>query len=238
MRVLALDTTTRAGSLALVDDGRVLLEHTGDGSRSQAERFPTELVDALRAVGWSTADIELYAVAAGPGSFTGLRIGLATVQGLALVHDRPVAAVSALQASALAASGGMRTGHRIGVWMDAHRREVFSALYEIGATSTSLAAALIEVEAPVAESPAAARDRWLAAGEPFIICGDGALTFRALLPEGVVVAPVQPLASSIARLGVDLSLRGGAQPPAAVQPLYVRRPDVEMARDRLPRKTP
>ena len=85
MRVLALDTTTRGGSVAIAEDGRVVFERVGDGARSHAERLPAELIDAVQTVGWSLADIDLFAVASGPGSFTGLRIGIATMQGLAVV---------------------------------------------------------------------------------------------------------------------------------------------------------
>ena len=110
MRVLALDTTTRAGSVAVLEDGRVLIERAGDGSRTQTERLPGELLEALAEVSLGTRDIDLFAVATGPGSFTGLRTGIATIQGLALVHRRPVAALSALRALAEAAAAGLPAG--------------------------------------------------------------------------------------------------------------------------------
>ncbi|MCU1385787.1 MAG: universal bacterial protein YeaZ, partial [Acidobacteria bacterium] len=100
MRVLALDTTTRAGSAALVADDRVVDERSGDGTRTHALRLPAELLTLAEAAGWPLPTIDLYAVASGPGSFTGLRIGIATVQGLALVHRRRIVAVPALDALA------------------------------------------------------------------------------------------------------------------------------------------
>ncbi len=100
MRVLALDTTTRAGSVALVDDERVVDERSGDAPRPHAERLPGEIIALLAAHGVAVADVDLFAVASGPGSFTGLRIGIATIQGLAFVRQRPVVAVSALEALA------------------------------------------------------------------------------------------------------------------------------------------
>src|SRR5262245_32388526 len=100
MRVLALDTTTRAGSVAIVEDGRVVDERSGDPSRAHAERLPRELLDVLATHHVGLGDIDVFAVAAGPGSFTGMRIGIATMQGLALTLGRPIVAVSALDALA------------------------------------------------------------------------------------------------------------------------------------------
>ena len=131
MRVLALDTTTRAGSAALVEDDRVIDERSGDGARTHALRLPAEIVALAEANGWPLSAIDLYAVASGPGSFTGLRIGIATIQGLAYVHGRRVVGVPALDALAHAGSADLREGALIAAWMDAHRGDVFAALYEV-----------------------------------------------------------------------------------------------------------
>src|SRR3954463_2446186 len=98
MRVLALDTTTRAGSAALVEDDRIVDERSGDGTRTPALRLPGELLTLADANGWALSAIDLYAVASGPGSFTGLRIGIATIQGLLLVFPRPPRAGAAARA--------------------------------------------------------------------------------------------------------------------------------------------
>src|SRR3954449_13290020 len=127
MRVLALDTTTRAGSVAVVDQGQVLVERTGDAARTHAERLPAEVTDALTAARLTLADIDLFAVASGPGSFTGLRIGIATIQGFAFVTRKPVVAVSALDALAHAGSTSTGSSGLVGVWINAHRGDVFSA---------------------------------------------------------------------------------------------------------------
>src|SRR5216110_3382495 len=103
MYILALDTTTRDGSVALTDDHHVVDERRGDVVRSHAERLPDELVALGRAHGLSVSEIDLFAVASGPGSFTGLRIGIATIQGLALTTGRRIVAVSALEALAQSA---------------------------------------------------------------------------------------------------------------------------------------
>src|SRR5215475_1661728 len=124
MRVMALDTTSRAGSVALVDDGRIVDERAGDASRTHGERLPGELA----ALGFEWSSVDVFAVCAGPGSFTGLRIGIVTIQGLAFVDKRPAVGVSALEAWAQLASRELAECTTIGVWIDAQLGEVFSAL--------------------------------------------------------------------------------------------------------------
>src|SRR5437867_12988817 len=104
MRVLALDTTTAAGSLAIVDDDRVVVERMGDPARSHTERLPGDILLALGDCDLAVSNIDLFAIASGPGSFTGLRTGIATIQGLAVVNRKRVVPVTALTALATAAS--------------------------------------------------------------------------------------------------------------------------------------
>src|SRR5450432_709094 len=110
MHVLALDTTTREGSVALVDDHGIIDERRGDSARSQAERLPGELIALAGAHGIPVTAVDLFAVASGPGSFTGIRIGIATMQGLALMSGRGIVAVSALEALAQCAGGDRPPG--------------------------------------------------------------------------------------------------------------------------------
>ena len=119
MLILALDTTSRAGSIAIVRDAVVLHEFSGDASRTHGERLPLEFAHACRAAGVELRDVELFAVASGPGSFTGLRVGIAAIQGLAFAFDRRVVPVSTLEAFAYSAS--TESGRRIGAWVDAQR---------------------------------------------------------------------------------------------------------------------
>src|SRR2546423_4981315 len=130
MRVLALDTTTRAGSVALVHDDVVVDERRGDGSRTHAERLPAEILALLAAHRLTPRDVDVFAVASGPGSFTGLRIGVATIQGLAVVCARPAVGVPALDAIAHAGTIDEAAGTTVGGWVGAHRRGAVSSLYE------------------------------------------------------------------------------------------------------------
>jgi tRNA threonylcarbamoyladenosine biosynthesis protein TsaB len=234
MRVLALDTTTRGGSVALVENGRVVDEITGDASRTHAERLPAEILALLDAHRLAVGDVDVFAVASGPGSFTGLRIGIATIQGLAFVHRRKIAAVGALDALAHAVARDAAAGTRIAAWMDAHRREVFAARYEVGTAPPFEPARLVELEGPTVGDPAATLDRWRSAPPADVFAGDGAALYaeiiaRALPSARVIGAP--PLAGAIGCVAVARARRGELVDPAGVHPVYVRRPDAELAKD-------
>jgi tRNA threonylcarbamoyladenosine biosynthesis protein TsaB len=244
MRVLSLDTTTRAGSVALMIDGRVVEERSGDASRTHAERLPAEMIALLAAHGRTLADIDLFAVASGPGSFTGLRIGIATIQGAAFVHHRPVVAVSALEALAHAGSTSARPGEVVGAWIDAHRHDVFSALYRVAAAEPFAPDRLVEIEGPQVGTPAETLARWrpdLTGRSPAIL-GDGAVLYADIVaaeagsagPAVRVLQPTPSLAGAIALIALGLARIGTAVEAAGVRPLYVRRPDAEIARDAAP----
>ena len=100
MITLALDTSTRTGSCAVLRGDDVLAEVPGDPRASHAERLPADLMTVLERARLALADVDVFAVATGPGSFTGLRVGIATMQGLALAAARPLVGVSALDALA------------------------------------------------------------------------------------------------------------------------------------------
>jgi tRNA threonylcarbamoyladenosine biosynthesis protein TsaB len=182
--------------------------------------------------------IDVFAVASGPGSFTGLRIGIATIQGVAFVHRRPVAAVSALRALGAAGSRDAQPGDVVGAWMDAHRRDVFSVLYRVGAASQDAPDRLVELESPMVGDPVATLERWhpLLAGATTMV-GDGAILYadaidRSIPPPYRIVRPTPLLAGAIGRMALVLARSGGIVNPGGVQPLYVRRPDAELDRER------
>ncbi|HEX4348330.1 MAG TPA: tRNA (adenosine(37)-N6)-threonylcarbamoyltransferase complex dimerization subunit type 1 TsaB [Vicinamibacterales bacterium] len=232
MRVLALDTTSRAGSVAIIDGDRVIAEIAGDPAHSHAERLPGDLTQALDANGWRAAEVDAFAVVAGPGSFTGLRIGIATVQGLAFVLGKPIVGVSALEALAQAAAAAAQPGALVGAWVDAHRHEVFSALYRVADAPAFSPERLVELEAPSVGAPAATIDRWRQRGEGLpVLTGDGTATYRSLL-ESVPVLDIRSLAGAAGRMAAVRATRGEAVAPSDVHPIYVRRPDAEVARER------
>jgi tRNA threonylcarbamoyladenosine biosynthesis protein TsaB len=233
MRVLALDTTTRAGSVALVEDDRIIAQRRGDPSLTHTERLPRDILSLLEAHGTTPAGVDLFAVASGPGSFTGLRVGIATIQGFALVQQRRVAAVSALEALA---GCDLAAGAAVGVWMDAQRRDVFSALYRLTSNPPFGPGRLVEIEGPSVGDPAATLGRWdRIVDSEIVFVGDGAEQYGTVLrlrqPDARII-DATPLAGAIGLMAVARSGAGGTVDPAEVRPLYVRRPDAEVDREK------
>jgi tRNA threonylcarbamoyladenosine biosynthesis protein TsaB len=224
--ILALDTTTRGGSIAVVRERDLLALLPGDAARTHAERLPAEIAVALARAGVAKSAIDLLAVATGPGAFTGLRIGLAAIQGLALTLDRPVVGVSALDA--LVTESTPHAAQFIAPWMDAQRGEVFASLHA-GATM---------VEPPIAASPATLLESWRARLEDHTVLFVGDAVTRdgdAIIAAGHGQWSTRvpgPLAPAIAELGLIRARAGLAGPPHALTPIYVRRPDPEIERER------
>jgi tRNA threonylcarbamoyladenosine biosynthesis protein TsaB len=232
MRVLALDTTTQTGSVALVEDDHVVAERPGDPALKHTSRLPGELLALLAPAGLTLSDIDLFAVATGPGSFTGLRTGIATMQGLALVTGRRIVPVSALEALAHTASVDRPESTLVGAWIDAHRRDVFSAVYRLGDAPAFDLARLAEVDPPQVGRAEAILARWSDQNRvPAVIVGDGAILYAEVIGAASVAMASPSLAGAIGRLAVSYWRAGRGLDPAAIQPLYIRRPDVEIARE-------
>ncbi len=242
MVILALDTSSAAGSAAVARDGVVLVEREGDGTRTHGERLPRELMTILEEAGVALRDVDRFAVATGPGSFTGLRVGIATIQGLALAQHKLVVPVSSFDALASVcqrtSNVESRTSELIAVWIDAHRGEVFGCLYDSDARTM--------VQPPSSRAPDATLGMWARAIDGHCrvqFAGDGAIKYaesiRARLGQHAVIpSSVPSLAGKIASIAAAEPQR--AVVPHAVVPLYVRRPDAELARDRkaAPKATP
>jgi tRNA threonylcarbamoyladenosine biosynthesis protein TsaB len=225
MITLALDTSTRTGGSAVLRDDDVLAEVPGDAARTHAERLPADLMRALDIARVTLGEVEVFAVATGPGSFTGLRVGIATMQGLALAAGRPLVGVSVLDALAHAAAAGADAGVRVATWVDAWRGEVYAALYD----------GVREVEPASVELPDAILARLR--GTPTRFIGDGAAVHRDAISRAMgahaiwAAALEPPLAGVIGRLA-RADVEAGHRPgPADIQPIYVRRPDAELARE-------
>jgi tRNA threonylcarbamoyladenosine biosynthesis protein TsaB len=234
--ILALDTSSAGGSAAVVraagrdgpaGAGHVVIERAGDAARTHGGRLPMELMRVLREAETSLEEVERFAVAVGPGSFTGLRIGIATIQGLALARGLLVAPVSTFEALAWQARG---SADAIAAWVDAHRGEVFATLLAPdGRTALAPATSL---------APGATLDAWRAALAPHArvrFVGDGAIRYAALIGERLGARAAIDAAAPL--LAGVVGLIAAAEPERAVRPhglvpMYVRRPDVELVRDR------
>ena len=205
----------------------VVVERTGDPARVHGEQLPLELMEVLRDAGATLDEVDRFAVAIGPGSFTGLRVGIATIQGLALARRRPVAPVSTFEALAWHARG---SADAVAAWVDAHRGDVFATLFAPdGRTVLAPASSL---------APDATLDGWrevLASYARVRFIGDGAVRYRDVIDarlggQAAIDAVTRPLAGAIGRIAAEEPDR--AVSPHAIIPLYVQRPSVEVARDR------
>jgi tRNA threonylcarbamoyladenosine biosynthesis protein TsaB len=223
MWTLALDTTAAAGSVALARDARLLEVSAIDPSQPIATRVPADLMALLDRHRVSLADIRLAAVATGPGSFTGLRIGIAAMQGLSLANAIPLIGVSSFEALASLAPAG----ENVAVWIDAWRGEVYGAVYT-GAGAHTLREIVEPAVAPPEELLRKAAS--LDLGNTIFI-GDGAVKYRGEIP-GRVIEPTPLIGGAIAQIANARAAQGEAPPPHAIRPLYVRRPDAVLAREK------
>ena len=248
--VLALETATRPGGIAVLHHGKIVASKSGSADRTHGERLPTDIIDLLGTLGLTVNDVERYAVAVGPGSFTGLRVGISTIQGLSLVKAVPIVGVSTLAALV----DGARDSILVGAWLDGQRSQVFSAGYlrldEVGNSLPTSASSgglptiitvpegFLEIEPHSVGTPQEMSICWQKRlGEkPLTLVGDGAQRYeseaKVFLGSTVRVLPIQEnLAENVGRLALVAS-EGQLLRPHALRPLYVRRPDAELARNR------
>jgi len=220
MKVLAIDTSTRVASVAVVD-GDVTLAQTVDDSGDQSDRLIGEIDDILREAALPIESVDAIAVGAGPGSFTGLRIGMATAKGLAFALDKPLWAVSSLAALASQAVLSADARH-IAAVVDARRKEIFVGLF---VASTLEAVGGEAVMAPAELS--AALERLGAEPSTTVIVGDAA----RLYPEAVASCgriddkTIRPSARAVARLAMSTH-RGDVR--ATATPVYIRPSEAEI----------
>lgn len=223
--LLALESALRTPGMALLRDGELVAEITLPPTRPVSEQLLPG-IDALLALCGSTLDaVDGFAVSIGPGSFTGIRVGVATVKGLAFGGAQPVAAVSTL--AALACAAGI-PGDSVAAIIDARRGEVYAGVYELteGEPSAKLADGLYTVADLAARLPASC-----------VLVGDGASLYAevwsAALGAGARILPetlARPRAFQVGRLGHALLAAGGGIGVAALCPRYLRRAEAEARR--------
>lgn len=215
--ILAVDTTHEFGSLALLRGSQVLEEMLLHAPEGFGQILFGRLGDLLSRHGAKPTDVDCFAAASGPGSFTGVRIGLATVKGLAEATGKPAVAVSNLAAMARHGSGGLRA-----VVLDARRGEVYGAVYD--ASGRAVAA---ETVMPFKEW----LDR-LPEGEIEFVAMDfspfaAALEGTRFAGAAVTTAP-RALAAEVGRIAYEQWRAGQAGDPAGIDANYVRRSDAEL----------
>jgi tRNA threonylcarbamoyladenosine biosynthesis protein TsaB len=230
MKTLAVETSTLTGAVALVDGEAVVAECRVNVAITHSERLLATVDWLLAAAGWRLGDLAGLAVAIGPGSFTGLRIGVSTMKSLAFATGCPLVGVPTLDALAWTLPFAAPLVCPI---LDARKGEVYTALYR---TASGELERLGEYRALPAEALAA---ELRAQGAPVVFLGDGvpryATSLIRALGEVARLAPPRhhvPSALTVAELGRAALLAGESRDPAALVPLYVRRSEAELVRER------
>lgn len=220
MLILAADTSGKNGSLALVrfeaGTSRTLELVSLEGGTFSAQLVP-QISSLLAKHNLAKTDIDAFAVASGPGSFTGLRVGLAAIKALAEILQKPIAAVSVLEAVACAAG---REG-RVLAALDAGRGEIYCGEYEIrDACATLISQQLLTA----AEFVASAADRTVATRDAKVADLARENNLQLIVIEA-------PRADAIARLGAEKIQAGETVSPEALDATYIRRTDAEIKKD-------
>ena len=214
MYILAIETATRAASVAVIFDGKILAETLRESPQSFSETLMPQVEEVIKISG-AFQKIDAIAVSIGPGSFTGLRIGLATAKALSYAWNVKIIGVPTLQAMAYNFPAG-----KILTLIDAQKNRAYCQLFE-------KFSALSELEVkPIDE---AITDLATLDGEIFL-CGDVLHKIKIPLPPNVKLAPINlkmPRASSVALCGADLLAAGKFDNVMNLEPLYIRRAEAE-----------
>jgi tRNA threonylcarbamoyladenosine biosynthesis protein TsaB len=223
LRILALDTATRCCSAAAMIGERLAVEMAVVSERTHSVRVMAMIRETLQMAELELPEIDAFAISLGPGSFTGLRIGISTVQGLAFAGGQPCVGVSTLEALALPC---LPWPHGICTLMDARQGEVYAGYFRERGGG-------LEALAPERVLPLTEALRGL--HPPQLFVGNGAAFYReriaAIMGEGANFAPPDrnlPRAGTVARLAHAQLAAGQNVAPDALVPRYLRQSDAEL----------
>lgn len=224
MFILGIETSTKTGSVAVVSEDAVIAQYSLNIEVTHSERLMATVDRVLKDTGMAMSHIDGFALAIGPGSFTGLRIGLSTVKGLALATGKPVAAVPTLKALAWNLP---YSAYPICPLLDARKNEVYAALYAFDGP----ALAQVMPERVIALSRLAEQIK-----EKTVFTGEASHLFRAeimkIFGDRALFTPraaVLPSAAAIAEIGLGMIKNGEQADPDSLTPMYIRRPEAEVA---------
>ena len=209
--LLALDASGPAISVAVMRDGTVLAHHREALARGHAERLPPALAATMAASGCDFTALDAIAVTIGPGSFTGIRVGLAAARGLGFALARPVLGITTLAAVAHGLGEAERAGRPVLALIDSKRADVFAQRFD-----SDLAPLGSPQAVPVADLADLVRP-------PLIVTGDAATLIAPR--DGIILAPAAPDARIVAALAAAGWARGDKLTAA---PLYLRPPDATL----------
>ncbi len=228
MLILALDSTAVVGSVALCRDERTVASFTVKNGNTHSETLLPMVKAVLASANVTARDIELFACSTGPGSFTGVRIGAATVKGLAFGRDVCCLGISTLEALA---ENAVPTEALICPVMNARRGQVYNALFAYKDGT------LCRLTPDRAISVAELEDELIKIGRPFVLTGDGVDEYRRLAqktaPSAISPLLVDQCAASVAKVALRRYLAGERGTDSELNPVYLRMPQAE--RERLER---
>lgn len=225
MLILAIDTSSSTATTALIENGSLLVEYTQNSGRTHSQRLMPMIDEMFKSCGKKPEDVDLYACTAGPGSFTGLRIGATAVKAMAQVFDKPIAAVPTLDALAynLYNYDGL-----LCPMLDAQRGAVYSALYKWENNN------LIKIEDYRVIDAKELVDKLATFNQKVVILGDGveiAAKHIATNNSNISLAPVgslNPRASSCAVIAKQMQTQGNLESSYSFMPVYIRKPQAEV----------
>ena len=226
MKILALETATITGSVAVVDDNKGLIgEVRVDVKVAHSERLMPSVEWLLNASGLSIDDIDAFGVSIGPGSFTGLRIGLSTAKGLAFSTGKPLVPVKTLDAFARTLA---YCSYTICPMLDARKNEVYAGLYRWEDDICK------KIMPETAISPEDLLNDIKGSG-PILFTGDGTVKYHDLieniLEKNAIFAPsysMSPSASSVAEIAFETLEQDDIPDPAGIIPFYIRKSEAEV----------
>jgi tRNA threonylcarbamoyladenosine biosynthesis protein TsaB len=219
MRTLAIETSSNVGSIACTCHARIVCERVFREGLAHGRDLVIEMERCLRDAEWDKRDIELVAVSVGPGSYTGLRVGVAAAKTLAFTLGVPVIPVCSLD---VIAENGPRTADYVAVVVDARRTQVYAALY------ANVGLLFFREEGPLLADPAEFARRL---PRPTYVAGDALEKYRdAFTLSGLEHLPgkaSRPSAANTGLLGEKAYILGERVDIHAIQPLYMRLPEAE-----------
>lgn len=228
MRILAIDTSTMLGGIAILDESLLIAESRLNVKTTHSERLMTEIEHCLKQSGIKISDIDVFAVATGPGSFTGLRIGLSTVKGFSYATGKPIVSVPTLEALAW---NFPCSKYPVCTMLDARKKEVYAALFKWEENNFTR---LISERAAKPEE--FARDALrVTHNDKFIFAGEGAALYRdkiieAIGEKAIFASPEKtvPAPANVAVLGLKKAKAGEFSEPISLIPMYIRKSEAEV----------
>ncbi|MPM73691.1 tRNA threonylcarbamoyladenosine biosynthesis protein TsaB [bioreactor metagenome] len=221
--ILSLDTATLVSSVALVNDEKLIAELTIQTKKTHSEMLMPHIEKILKLAGVKKTDLKMIAVSIGPGSFTGLRIGLATAKALAYALSIPLIGVSTLEALAFNCPV---PGALLSPMLDAQKGNVYQAIYNWEKQE------LTEIMPPRVVSFEQAVSELVPQAQPVLILGEGAVMHGEKLvglsnPSAAAAHVVMPRAASVGLLGNRKFAQGHRDDAMTLEPLYIRRSEAE-----------